>query len=168
MMQTIYLDKDCKQILHLCKRDKRLAKVIRMVGSITYSVSNKDPYVFLVHEIIERMLSIKAGAKIFGILEDLCEGVITPDKIDKLTDAQIKCIGTSHSKVLSIRTLTDKIISGELNLYELNKCSDEVITKSLLSLRGIGNWTVKMYLLFVLDRQDILPYEDAAFLQSYC
>ena len=167
-MQTIYLGEDCKQILHLCKRDKRLAKVIKMVGPITYSVSNKDPYVFLLHEIIEQMLSIKAGTKIFGRLEDLCEGAITPDKVNKLTDEQIKCIGTSNSKVLSIRNLTNKIISGELNLYELNKSSDEIITKSLLSLRGIGNWTVKMYLLFILDRQDILPYEDAAFLQSYC
>ena len=85
-----------------------------------------------------------------------------------LTDAQIKSIGISDSKVVAIRSLTDKITSGELDLYELNKCSDETIVKILLSLRGIGNWTVKMYMLFVLDKQDILTFEDAAFLQSYC
>jgi hypothetical protein len=72
IMETIYLDIDCNQILHLCKIYKRLAKVIKMVGPITYSVSNKNPYVFLVHEIIEQMLFIKAGAKIFGRLDDLC------------------------------------------------------------------------------------------------
>lgn len=128
-MQTIYLDNNCKQILHLCKIDKRLAKVIKMVGPITYSVSNKNPYVFLVHEIIEQMLFIKTGAKIFGRLDDLCEGVITTDKVGKLMDEQIKCIGSSNSKVTSIRNLTNKIISGELNLYELNKCSDELLPK---------------------------------------
>lgn len=138
-MQTITLDKDSEQILYLCKKDKRLAKVIQMVDPITYSITNKDPYIFLVHEIIEQMLSIKAGAKIFGRLEDLCTGVITPSKINNLTDSQIKSIGTSNSKVVSIRALTDKIISGELDLYEFNKCSDEIIIKRLLSLRGIGN-----------------------------
>lgn len=100
-----------------------------MVGPITYSVSNKNPYVFLVHEIIEQILSIKAGAKIFGRLDDFCEGVITTDKVGKLMDEQIKCIDSSNSKVTSIRNLTNKIISGELNLYELNKCSDELLPK---------------------------------------
>ena len=52
-------------------------------------------------------------------------------KVWERTDEQIKCIGTSNSKVLSIRNLTNKIISGELNLYELNKSSDEIITKML-------------------------------------
>ena len=71
-MQTITLDKDSAQILYLCKKDKRLAKVIQIIGTITYSVTDKDPYVFLVHEIIEQMLSIKAGTKIFGRLYELC------------------------------------------------------------------------------------------------
>ena len=45
--------------------------------------------------------------------------------------------------------------------------TDEAALKELVRLRGIGTWTAKMYLIFVLDRQDILPFEDVAFLQSY-
>lgn len=166
-MSTIVLDETSPAIQHLCKRDKRLAKVIKMVGPITYEVESKDPYAFLVHEIIEQMLSIKAGAKIYGRLKDLCDGEVLPERIDQLTDEQIKSIGTSNSKVSYIRSLTDKVISGEFNLETFEHLDDDEVYKKLLSLRGIGSWTAKMYLIFVLDRQDILPYEDAAFLQSY-
>lgn len=166
-MSTIILDETSPAIQHLCKKDKHLAKVIQMVGSITYEVESKDPYAFLVHEIIEQMLSVKAGAKIYGRLKDLCDEEILPERIAQLTDEQIKSIGTSNSKVSYIRSLTNKVISGELNLKTFEHLNDDEVYKELLSLRGIGSWTAKMYLIFVLDRQDILPFEDAAFLQSY-
>ena len=95
-MSTIVLDETSSAIQHLCKKDKRLAKVIKMVGPITYEVEPKDPYAFLVHEIIEQMLSVKAGNKIFSRLVDLCDGKITPSKVDKLTNEQIKSIGTAN------------------------------------------------------------------------
>lgn len=164
---TIVLDDTSPAIQHLRKKDKRLAKVIQMVGSITYEIESKGPYAFLVHEIIEQMLSVKAGTKIYGRLKDLCNGEVLPEKIAQLTNEQIKSIGTSSSKVSFIRSLTDKVISGELNLETIEHLDDDEVYKKLLSLRGIGSWTAKMYLIFVLDRQDILPYEDVAFLQSY-
>ena len=166
-MSAIILDETSPAIQHLCKKDKRLAKVIQMAGSITYEVESKNPYAFLIHEIIEQMLSIKAGAKIYGRLKDLCDGEVLPKRINQLTDEQIKIIGTSNSKVSYIRSLTHKVISGELNLETFEHLNDDEVYKKLLSLRGIGSWTAKMYLIFVLDRQDILPYEDAAFIQSY-
>lgn len=166
-MSTIVLDETSPAIQHLCKKDKRLAKVIKMVGPITYEVESKDPYAFLVHEIIEQMLSVKAGAKIYGRLKDLCNGEVLPEKIAQLTNEQIKSIGTSSSKVSFIRSLTDKVISGELNLETFEHLNDDEVYKKLVSIRGIGSWAAKMYLIFVLDRQDVLPYEDVAFLQSY-
>ena len=66
-----------------------------------------------------------------------------------------------------IRYLTEKILRNELDLDSLKELSDADVMKSLTSIKGIGNWTAKMYLIFVLDRQDILPIEDVAFLQSY-
>lgn len=166
-MSTKILDETSSAIQYLCKKDKRLAKVIQMVGSITYEVESKDPYTFLVHEIIEQMLFIKAGAKIYGQLKDLCDGEILPERIAQLTDEQIKSIGTSNSKVSYIRSLTDKVISGELNLKTFEHLNDDEAYKKLLSLRGIGSWIAKMYLIFVLNRQDVLPTEDVAFLQAY-
>jgi DNA-3-methyladenine glycosylase II len=166
MVQPITLNQECKAIQHLCKKDKRLAKVISTIGPITYT-PYEDAYSFLVHEIIEQMLSIKAGAKIYSRLEELCNGCITPFTVNALTDSQIKSIGTSNSKVTYIRTLTNNIILKQIDLDYLKLLSNEEVYNILLSIHGIGKWTAKMFLIFVLDRQNILPYEDAAFIQSY-
>lgn len=70
MASQIELTENAPPIQHLCKKDKRLAKVISIVGPITYTV-HEDGFDFLVHEIIEQMLSIKAGAKIYERLVKL-------------------------------------------------------------------------------------------------
>jgi DNA-3-methyladenine glycosylase II len=95
MPNDITLNEQSEAIQYLCKKDKRLAKVISMVGPITYE-THDEPFAFLIHEIIEQMLSIKAGAKIYGRLEELCNGSITPKNISLLSDEQIKSIGISY------------------------------------------------------------------------
>lgn len=168
MGEIITLDNNSPEIQYLCKKDKRLAKVISIVGPITYETHDEAPYEFLVHEIIEQMLSVKAGNKIFSRLVELCNGKISPEIIDSLSIDQIKGIGTSASKANFIMGLTHSVLNAELQLNELVNCSDEEVIKRLTSLRGVGMWTAKMYLIFVLNRSDVLPTEDVAFLQSYC
>jgi len=143
-----------------------MKKLIEMVGPITYE-KHHDPYPFLIHEIIEQMLSAKVGNIIFSRLNELCHGNITVAAIDAISDEDIKSIGTSNQKSSYIRGITNMILDGSLDFNELNEMSNAEIIKTLTSIRGIGNWTAKMYLIFVLDRQDILPIEDVAFLQSY-
>ena len=166
MAEEIQLNQQNPAVQYLCQKDKRLAKVISMVGDISYSV-HEDGYSFLVHEIVEQMLSVKAGAKIYGRLEDLCSGNVTPQAISSLSDEEIRATGTASAKVSYIRGITDAIISGELDLSELENLSDKDVIKRMTSFRGIGTWTAKMYLIFVLNRPDVLPYEDVAFLQSF-
>lgn len=167
MGEIIILDNNSPEIQYLCKKDKRLAKVISMVGPITYETHEEDPYEFLIHEIIEQMLSIKAGNKIFSRLVDLCDGKITPSKVNKLSDDQIKSIGTANSKVSFIKSITNAVLNGELDFNSLKGMNDSDVFKYLTSFKGIGKWTANMYLIFVLNRMDILPTNDAAFLQSY-
>ena len=166
MQNAITLDMDIPSVQYLCQKDKRLAKVISMVGAITYSPYT-DGYPFLVHEIIEQMLSIKAGQKIYARLEDLCGGNISPQSIASLSNDEIRSIGTSASKVAYIRNITNAIVSGDLVLATLSTQTDAEVTAALTQFHGIGNWTAKMYLIFVLNRPDVLPWEDVAFLQSY-
>lgn len=165
-MDMVFLNSESPEIKYLCKKDKRLAKVISMVGDISYS-ADKDPYSFLIHEIIEQMLSVKAGKRIYDRLEILCNGHLTPESISALTDDEIRSTGTSNAKVTYIRNVTNAVLSRTLIFEKMTDMSDDEIRKQLTSLRGIGNWTAKMYLIFVLDRKDILPYEDGAFLQAY-
>lgn len=167
MLNVVTLDMNTPSVQYLCKKDKRLAKVISMVGSISYVPHEEDAFAFLVHEIIEQMLSVKAGQKIYGRLEELCKGGISPIRISALTDEQIRSTGTSSAKVEYIRNITNAITSRTLDFSVMWQFSDEEVIASLTKIRGIGKWTAKMYLMFVLDRQDILPFEDGAFLQVY-
>ena len=167
MSHTVTLDDNTPSIKYLCEKDKRLAKVISMVGPITYSPHSDDAYVFLIHEIIEQMLSVKVGNIIYGRLLELCDGNISPESISKLTDAEIKSTGTANSKVQFIRSITSVVEKDELFFDKLSSLSDKEVFDKLTSIRGIGPWTAKMYLMFVLDRPDILPFEDVAFLQGY-
>ena len=168
MERIITLDLTKPEIVYLCERDKRLNKVIHMVGPISYTIrSSGDAYRFLIHEVIEQMLSVKAGNAIFSRLDEICQGDICPETVSKLTDSQIRNIGTSNSKVSFIRSITEAVTSGELDFDELAVLDDEQVTKKLMAIRGIGTWTAKMYLLFLLNREDVLPYEDVAFLQAY-
>lgn len=98
---------------------------------------------------------------------DLCDGEVNPSKIDKLSDEQIKIIGTASSKVSYIRSITEAVLNGELNFGSLKRMSDTDVFNSLTSFKEVGEWTANMYLIFVLNRMDILPTNDAALLQSY-
>lgn len=166
MHEIITLNADSRPIQYLCSKDKRLAKVISTIGDISYA-RHDDPYVFVIHEIIEQMLSVKAANAIFERLQTLCGGYITAEKISDLSDTDIKTIGTANSKIKYIRSVTNTVLQDSSFFTELESLSDAEVYTRLRSLHGIGSWTAKMYLLFVLDRQDVLPYEDVAFLQSY-
>lgn len=164
--EIVRLNQSTPSIQYLCRTDKRIAKVISMIGEIEY-LPHTDGYSFLIHEIIEQMLSIKAGKKIYDRLLSLCNDRITPEIIAELSDEQLKSCGTSSAKVEYIKIITQAIVSQDLILSDLAQLSDIEVIKVLTKFRGIGNWTAKMYLIFVLDRQDILSYEDGAFLQAY-
>ena len=165
-MPKIILNDSAESIKYLCKKDKRLKKVIGLVGDITYEL-HENGYEFLIHKIVEQMLSIKAAAKIFERLQILCNNNITIQTFDGLTDEQIKSVGISSGKVSYIRALNAAIKDNVLDLNELSSMSDLDIIAHITKVKGIGNWTAKMYLIFVLDRPNVLPYEDVAFLQSY-
>lgn len=168
MSEVITYDMSSPEIVYLCKKDKRLAKVISMVGPISYKKREvEDAYGFLIHEVVEQMLSIKAGQKIFDRVVELCNGNLCPEVIEQLSIDDLRSTGTSASKARSIKNITTAILVGELVLEDLESMNNEEVTLKLTRIHGIGPWTAKMYLLFVLGRPDILPYEDGAFLQSY-
>lgn len=167
MGEIITLDNNSPEIQYLCMKDKRLARVISMVGPITYEIYDDNPYEFLIHEIIEQMLSVKTGNIIFCRLVNLCDGEITPLQVSKLTNEQIKSTGAASSKVSYIRNITDAVLNGDLDFNSLKAMKDPDVFKYLTSFKGIGKWTANMYLIFVLNRMDILPTNDTAFLQSY-
>lgn len=167
MGEQVIIKMNSKPIKHLLNVDDKLASLIIKIGNLTYVPHDDNSYGFLVHEILEQMLSTKAARKIHERLQKLCNGNITPERINSMTDEQIKSIGTSFQKVRYIRNLTNAVIDRTIIFDSLMSLSDEEAIKALTKIQGIGNWTAKMYLIFVLNRPDVLPFEDGAFLQSY-
>ena len=113
------------------------------------------------------MMSVKAARHIYGRLESLCDGAVTVERIRALSDEEIRSTGTSVAKAEYIRNVTYAVESGRWNFEEMKDMPDQEVISLLTSVRGIGNWTAKMCLIFVLNRPNILPYEDGAFLQTY-
>lgn len=163
----MHFDQTSPEIQYLSQRDKHLGKVIQMLGPLDYQLITNG-YGFLVSQIIGQMLSNKVAAVLTNRLLRQCPaGRLTPAAIDQLSDQAIRSIGVSHTKVATIRTLTTAIMAGTINLERYRNLSDQAIITDLTRLKGIGPWSAKMYLIFSLDRPNILPFEDGAFLQGY-
>ena len=156
-------------IQHLKKADVRLSKVIDKIGSIDYSAYNNHPdsFLFLVREIVGQMISSSVKKVIWGRFMVLCDNAITPSIVSKLRLEQLRSIGLSQAKSSYILNLAKLVSNNEIDFEKLETMPDDEVMNVLTSIKGIGNWTAKMYLLFFLQREDILPYEDGAFLQAY-
>lgn len=166
MDEVITLNQDSKSILFLTAKDKNLKRAFDIIGPISYQLYT-DRYAFLVETIIGQMLSNKVADVLCMRLKDTCSGVITPDAIKKLSSDELRSHGISNAKVKYIQNLTEAVCNGALDLSALNTMSDDEVLKSLTAIHGIGNWSAKMFLIFVLGREDVLPFEDGAFLQAY-
>lgn len=164
--KKIIISEEDPAVIYLKKRDRRLAKLISSIGSIECN-THVDGFEFIVGQIIGQQLSIRVATSIFQKLLDYCGGNITPTQIELLDIDEIKKMGISNQKAGYIKNLANLIENYNFSFAGLEKQSDEDVYKRLMSLKGVGSWTSKMYMIFVLQRQDILPYEDVAFLQSY-
>ena len=156
-------------INHLKSCDKRLAKVIDTIGELDFHNYNQssDSFQFLVREIVGQMISSSVKRIIFERLLNICNNELTVSNILKLEINDLRSIGLSQSKSRYIINLAKRVDNKEINFDKISSLSNEEASSELKKIEGIGNWTSKMYLIFFLQREDVLPFEDGAFLQAY-
>lgn len=159
-------NKESPSIRHLCKSDESLRIIISHIGDIEYS-PHKDGFAFMVDTIIGQMLSTKVADIISERLRCICIGDISPEVIDSLSIGDLQKIGLSAAKSEYIIGLAAHCCSQPNYFSCLSSKPDNEVMKELMKLRGIGAWSAKMYLIFVLDRPDVLPFEDGAFKQAF-
>lgn len=149
-----------KAILHLKKADPVLRSVIDRVGA--YRIQYRDPsFETLVRSIVYQQLSGKVAKVIFGRLAAAVPGgKITPAAILKLTPGRMRKCGLSKQKTAYIRDLARKTARGALKFETLPELGDEQVIEHLTKVKGIGVWTAHMFLLFALERPDVLPTGD--------
>jgi 3-methyladenine DNA glycosylase/8-oxoguanine DNA glycosylase len=148
---------------HLRASDESLARVIDSVGPFRLQlIGASSIFGALAQAIVYQQLNGKAAAAIFARFCALFPGTDpTAELVLAISEEELRGAGLSRSKLLSLRDLAGKTVSGEIpTLAEIRLMEDDAIIERLTSVRGIGRWTVEMLLIFRLGRPDVLPADD--------
>jgi 3-methyladenine DNA glycosylase/8-oxoguanine DNA glycosylase len=155
----------------LSRTDKHLARVITQVGEFQFKLDEcESPYESLLEAIAYQSISGKAAATIFARIKALGSNGIcpTPKEILATRKQALRMAGLSTAKALAMKDLAQKTLDGVVpSLDEAHKMSDEELVERLISVRGIGAWTVEMFLIFRLGRPDVLPIHDYGVQKGY-
>jgi DNA-3-methyladenine glycosylase II len=144
----------------LAARDEDLAFIFHNFGKPPLW-AREPGFASLVHIILEQQVSVASAKSAFGKLVKYIE-ILTPESFLKLNDAELKEIGFSRQKIGYARGLTQAILEGKIDLKTLESLPDADIKAELKKLKGIGDWTVDIYLLMALLRPDVMPKGDLA------
>ena len=144
----------------LAKADADLGNIISAYG---YPPLWNRPNTFesLVHIILEQQVSLASALSALNKLKERLPE-LTPANILSLTDEEFKACYFSRQKTIYTRSLAKALLDGQINLEEFNQLDNEAVRNALTKLKGIGNWTADVYLMFVLGRADIFPAGDLA------
>lgn len=145
---------------YLMRHDAVLAPVIAEVGLCTIR-PHENYYQELVDSIISQQLSVKAAAAIEGRFKALFGGAFpTPEQILDKEIEDLRAIGFSGAKARYVQDLARHILDGTVRFDTLNMLSNEAVVGELTQVKGIGEWTVHMFLMFCMGRTDVLPHGD--------
>ncbi|MFZ0414228.1 MAG: DNA-3-methyladenine glycosylase [Candidatus Acidiferrales bacterium] len=151
-------------IAHLSSVDRRLARVIQKSIEFQLRIEEaQSPYEALLRAIAYQSISGKAAATIFARVKALGANgrCPTPEEILRVRKPALRKAGLSGAKITAAKDLARKTIEGVVpTLEDAKKMSDQELVERLVSVRGIGAWTVEMFLIFRLGRPDVLPIHD--------
>jgi DNA-3-methyladenine glycosylase II len=145
---------------HLSQHDPRLAPIIERVGLAEFQ-PHTDYYGALVNSIIGQQLSVKAAASIKQRFRDLFGGTMpAPEAILTKSAEDLRAVGFSRAKAAYVQDLAQHIIDGKIHFDRLDQQTNDEIIAELTDVKGIGDWTVHMFLMFCMGRLDVLPIGD--------
>jgi DNA-3-methyladenine glycosylase II len=151
----------------LARKDPVLGGLIRAHGACGLAAAQHvDPFRALLHAIISQQLSTKAASTIEGRFAALLGGNPTPAGVAKVSDEQLRAVGLSGQKIGYIRDLCARITGGSLVLQALDALPDDGVIEALTAVKGIGRWTAEMFLMFRLQRPDVLPVGDLGIVKA--
>lgn len=158
-----------KERAALAAADPAMAALIERVGEIDIATRLRrrseerpaDAYGALLRAIVGQQLSTKAARTIFGRVLDLFGGTTpSPEQLLEASEEDLRACGLSGRKVEYVRDLAAHVISGELELDRLGELADEEVIEEIVAVRGLGQWTAEMFLIFHLERPDVLSGGD--------
>jgi DNA-3-methyladenine glycosylase II len=145
---------------HLSRVDPVLAKLIQQVGPCSLS-PRKDHFGALCQSILNQQISVAAARTVWDRFRKLFpRHRPIPAALLLLSDEQLRGAGLSRQKAGYLRSLAEHFSGSSIPPRKLKRMTDEEVVQSLLPVRGIGRWTAEMFLIFVLNRTDLLPVDD--------
>ena len=150
--------------LTLAKKDAALKSIIDKYG-LPPMWTRPAIFQSLVLTILEQQVSLASAYAAFKKLKAKT-GFVTPKKILALSDEELKACYFSRQKIIYVRALAAAIVSKKISLKKLSTSNDEAIRTTLKEIKGIGDWTVDVYLMHALQRSDLFPLGDIALVNS--
>ena len=153
-----------KGMVYLSNKDKVLKKLIQTYRN-EYLNLNSNYFHSLINSIIGQQISVSAAdsmkTKFFKLKRN-----ITPQTVSKLRTTDLRKCGLSRQKILYIRNISKFFLQNKKFIKNINKSSEEEIYNNLIEIKGVGNWTIHMFLMFSYGSSNIFPTGDLGFLKA--
>ena len=150
--------------IYLSNKDKVLKKLIQTYSN-EYLNLNSNYFHSLINSIIGQQISVSAAdsmkTKFFKLKRN-----ITPQTVSKLSTIDLRKCGLSRQKILYIRNISKFFLQNKKFIKNINKTSEEEIYNNLIEIKGVGNWTIHMFLMFSYGSSNIFPTGDLGFLKA--
>lgn len=156
MYKKIFIDKN--EIETLKRKDPKMAMLIDSVGDINREYI-PDPFIALVNSIVFQQLAYKSAISIWNRFEGFI-GEITPENILNTRTEDLRNCGLSKTKIRYIRNIAEATLNNQIDFNDFNRLSDEDIIELLTKIKGVGVWTAEMFLIFSLNRKNVMSYKD--------
>ncbi len=148
----------------LARKDAHLKAILKQHG-FPPMWTRPASFATLIHIILEQQVSLASARSAFNKLKEKT-GTITPKNVLKLSDEEMRACYFSRQKTIYARCLATAILAKQLDLKKLSNATNENIRNALTQIKGIGDWTVDVYLLFALQRSDVFPTGDLAMMNA--
>ncbi|MFZ1075128.1 MAG: hypothetical protein WAN50_02030 [Minisyncoccia bacterium] len=120
----------------------------------------------LVSTVISKQLGMAAADTIFARVKQSCGGKITVDSVLKTRDAKLRLAGLSGAKTKTLKSIATAIQNGELDLIALKKMPEQDAAEKLMRIWGLGPWSVEMFMMFALGREDVFSAGDLGLVRA--
>ena len=151
----------------LARRDPVLRDLMQAQGPCGLAArQHTDPFKALIRAIVGQQLSTKAAATIFSRFEALFQTFPAASQVLAVPDDRLRAVGLSSQKLGYLRDLCRRIEAGQLPLDAIERMDDESVVDALTQVKGIGRWTAEMFLIFRLQRPDVLPVGDLGIVKA--
>ncbi len=145
----------------LIEKDHIFRQIVDTYGLPEVIPSRPEGFETLVLLILEQQVSIDSAKATFLRIRQLVQEV-KPEKLIDLTEEEFRNLGVSRQKAKYIKPLSEAVLTQSIHLESLSSKNEEEIRSELIQLKGIGNWTIDIYLMFCLKKEDVLPLGDIA------